>query len=156
MHGRSYDPSVPGSAEKVDAYQGNMSTALEHKDEIMSHAQDYIAEQKQAGNTKVTEEQAIAHVVANEEDYDMSYGFDRSYSTDIAGTLTASDKVQLSQPAPEASTRNERSRSITGNSGVNQNLGREKQSHDKPRPSVIGSAKGGYDTARSIFGRKKK
>ena len=93
---------------------------------------------------------------ANEEDYDMSYGFDRSYSTDIAGTLTASDKVQSSQPASDASTRNERSRSITGNSSVNQNLGREKQSHDKPRPSVIGSAKGGYDAARSIFGKKKK
>ena len=157
MHGRSYDPSVPGSAERVDAYQGNMSTALEHKDEIMSHAQDYMAEQKQVGNKKITEEQAIAHVVANEDDYDMSYGFDRSYSTDIAETLIASDKVEASAPAPDTSQqRSERSRSITGNSGVNQSLGREKQSHDKPRPSVIGSAKGEYDAARSIFGRKKK
>ena len=48
-HGRKYDPSVPSSIEKVDAYQGNMSAALEHKDEIVSHAQEYIKEQKQAG-----------------------------------------------------------------------------------------------------------
>ena len=87
----------------------------------------------------------------------MSYGFDRSYSTDIAETLIASDKVEASAPAPDTSQqRSERNRSITGNSSVNQNLGREKQSHDKPRPSVIGSAKGGYDAARSIFGKKKK
>ena len=157
MHGRSYDPSAPGTAERVDAYQGNMSTALEHKDEIMSHAQDYMADQKKSGNNKITEEQAVAHVVANEEDYDMSYGFDRSYSTDIAETLIASDEVETSAPASDTSQqRTERSRSITGNSSINQNLGREKQSHNTPRPSVIGSAKGGYDAARSIFGKKKK
>ena len=141
MHGRSYDPSAPGTVERVDAYQGNMSTVLEHKDEIMSHAQDYIADQKKSGNNKITEEQAIAHLVANEEDYDMSYGFDTSYSTDIAETLIASDKVETSAPAPDTSQqRSERSRSITGNSSVNQNLGREKQSHDKPRPYPLNSS----------------
>ena len=61
-----------------------MSTALAHKDEIMSHAQDYMEEQKQAGHKNVSMEQAVAHVVANEDDYDMSYGFDRQYSSDIA------------------------------------------------------------------------
>ena len=41
-HGRKYDPSVPSSIEKVDAYQGNMSAALEHKDEIVN--EDIVAD----------------------------------------------------------------------------------------------------------------
>jgi len=74
--------------------------------------------------------------------------------------MTVGDKVRLTATISPADTDDMRLTwewsDDTGNSGVNQSLGREKQSHDKPRPSVIGSAKGGYDAARSIFGKKKK
>ena len=130
-----------------------MSTALAHKDEIMSHAQDYMNEQKQAGHKNVSMEQAVAHVVANEEDYDMSYGFDRQYSSDIADTLVAADAMQAS---PDVSDDRSSSRkNIRGNSSLNESLSREKQSHDRPRFSPIQSAKRGFDAGRNL-GRKKK
>ncbi len=154
-HGRN-----PYSAKNVDVYQGNMSAALEHKEEIMSAAQDYIDEQKQTGNNKITEEQAIAHVVSNEADYDMSYGFDKNYSADIAETIIASKDYHPQSDAVQGSSqtveqRSERSRSITGNSSLNQSLGREKQRHDRPKSSVIEAAKHGYSVGRNL-GRKNK
>ena len=148
-HGRTYDPAVPSSIEKIDLYQGNMSAALEHKKEIISHAQEYIKEQKQAGKDNISEEQAVAHVIANEDDYDMSYGFDSRYAVDIAEMIAASNKHEKSKNGSEQ--REERSRNINGNSSLNQNLGDEKQSHNKPRQSMIGAAKQGYE-----FGRRKK
>ena len=154
-HGRTYDPSA-GGAEKIDAYQGNMSTALAHKDEIMSHAQDYMNEQKQAGHKNVSMEQAVAHVVANEDDYDMSYGFDRQYSSDIADTLVAADAMQAKQSGITVSDDRSSSRkNIRGNSSLNESLSREKQSHDRPRFSPIQSAKRGFNAGRNL-GRKKK
>lgn len=154
-HGRTYDPAA-GSAEKIDAYQGNMSTALAHKDEIMSHAQDYMDEQKQAGHKNVSMEQAVAHVVANEEDYDMSYGFDRQYSSDIADTLVAADSMQPKKSSvTDSDERSSSRRNIRGNSSLNESLSREKQCHNKPRFSPIQSAKRGFDAGRNL-GRNKK
>ena len=154
-HGRTYDPAA-GSAEKIDAYQGNMSTALAHKDEIMSHAQDYMDEQKQAGHKNVSMEQAVAHVVANEEDYDMSYGFDRQYSSDIADTLVAADSMQPKKSSvTDSDERSSSRRNIRGNLSLNESLSREKQSHDRPRFSPIQSAKRGFNAGRNL-GKKKK
>ena len=155
-HGRNYDPKDKTSAQSIDIYQGNMSTALAHKDEIMSHAQDYMDEQKQAGHKNVSMEQAVAHVVANEKDYDMSYGFDKSYSTDIADTLVAADAMQEKPSSDNVSAdRSSNRRNIRGNSSLNENLSREKQSHDRPRFSPIQSAKRGFNAGRNL-GRKKK
>ena len=154
-HRRTYDPAA-GSAEKIDAYQGNMSTALAHKDEIMSHAQDYMDEQKQAGHKNVSMEQAVAHVVANEEDYDMSYGFDRQYSSDIADTLVAADSMQPKKSSvTDSDERSSSRRNIRGNSSLNESLSREKQSHDRPRFSPIQSAKRGFNAGRNLGKRKK-
>ena len=155
-HGRNYDPKDKTSAQSIDIYQGNMSTALAHKDEIMAHAQDYMDEQKQAGHKNVSMEQAVAHVVANEKDYDMSYGFDISYSTDIADTLVAADAMQEKPSSDNVSAdRSLNRRNIRGNSSLNENLSREKQSHDRPRFSPIQSAKRGFNAGRNL-GRKKK
>ena len=153
-HGRTYDPFVSASAESIDFYQGNMSAALAHKDEIVEHAQDYLEEQKQAGNKSMTMEQAVSHVVMNEQDYDMSYGFEQSYADDIAETLIASDIIQ-SKPSSDASRQSHRSKIIAGNSSVNEKLGREKQSHNRPGFSLIESAKRGYNSGKNL-GRKKK
>ena len=153
-HGRTYDPSVSASAESIDFYQGNMSAALAHKDEIMSHAQNYLEEQKQAGNKSITMEQAVSHVVMNEQDYTMSYGFEQSYADDIAETLIASDIIQ-SKPSSDASRQSHRSKIIAGNSSVNEKLGREKQNHNRPEFSLIESAKRGYNSGQNL-GRKKK
>ena len=119
----------------------------------MSHAQDYIDEQKQAGHKNVSMEQAVAHVVANEDDYDMSYGFDRQYSSDIADTLVAADAIQASHDVSD--DRSSSRKNIRGNSSLNESLSREKQSHDRPRFSPIQSAKRGFDAGRNL-GRKKK
>ena len=133
-----------------------MSTALAHKDEIMSHAQDYMDEQKQAGHKNVSMEQAVAHVVANEKDYDMSYGFDKSYSTDIADTLVAADAMQEKPSSDNVSAdRSSNRRNIRGNLSLNESLSREKQSHDRPRFSPIQSAKRGLNAGRNLGKRKK-
>ena len=87
--------------------------------------------------------------MANESDYDMAYGFDNQYATDIAETITASNKHEKSKSGSEQ--REERSRNINGNADLNKNLGNEKQNHNKPKQSIINAARQGYE-----FGRRKK
>ena len=101
-------------------------------------------------------EQAVAHVVANEEDYDMSYGFDRQYSSDIADTLVAADSMQPKKSSvTDSDERSSSRRNIRGNLSLNESLSREKQSHDRPRFSPIQSAKRGFNAGRNL-GKKKK
>lgn len=159
VHGRTYHPDgVNGASatpQAVDAYQGNMSAALAHKDEIMARAEDYMDVQKAAGH-KINMKNAVAEVVRNESEHDMSYGFDEQYADNIAETLmtanTMETPVQSQTTAREANTDR---RNLTGSNSVNQNLGRERQRHDNPKTSTVDSARRGFNAGRSLFGRKK-
>ena len=75
---------------------------------------------------------------------------------DIADTLVAADAMQEKPSSDNVSAdRSSNRRNIRGNSSLNENLSREKQSHDRPRFSPIQSAKRGFNAGRNL-GRKKK
>ena len=144
-HGYSYNPDID-TPNNLDLYQGNMSMAVAHKDEIKVNAKRYMAEQKENGKS-VTQVQAIAHILQNESDYDMSYGFTRQYSADAAEAIIASDEQgnRAMRSSPSVREMNERNRSINGTSDLNNSLGNERQNRNKPRASYSHS-----------YGKKKK
>lgn len=163
-NGRNYKPG--DNENQLDTYQANMSMGIANKNEIKGYAQEYIAEQKELytstggkeGSNTITENQAIAHVIANENDYGMAYGFTQSSAADVSEAILESDIYEKQQPDSTqqmhdiSEQRYGRNRSINGNYGLNQNLGYERQSHNKP--SIINSAKAGFEFGKN--GRKKK
>ena len=84
-------------------------------------------------------------------------GMNDAQLIDMTNTLISADSMPTKKSSiTNSDERSSSRRNIRGNSSLNENLSREKQSHDRPRSSVIGSAKSGYNAARSIFGKKKK
>ena len=153
-HGRTYDPSSGIKPEKIDAYQGNMSAALAHKDEIMTNAKEFMEFQKSHGQ-KVTMEEAVADVIRNEDQYDMSYGFDETYAKDIANTLMAADVMEKTPKAKQETTANEPApspnrRNLTGTNSVNESLRSERQRHEKPQSTTFSSARKGFEAGRNL------
>ena len=174
MSGKSLASVSDDEKKGFYEYQGNMSTAYAHRDEIRDHAKDYIKQRKEEGDESVTMDQAVNHVITNEQTYGMSYGFNKDYAEEMTAVVNEPQKrpdndrsvnsrnrrqddrvserekpdTNRQSSDRQSSDRNSKSRKINDNTSLNRSLGREKDKHNSP--STRQSAIGGYQKGRQF------
>ena len=83
-------------------------------------------------------------------------GMNDAQLIDMTDTLISADSMPTKKSSiTNSDERSSSRRNIRGNSSLNENLSREKQSHDRPRFSPIQSAKRGFNAGRNLGKRKK-
>ena len=124
------------------------------------HIKGQAAEYQNSSSRRISMEEAVSHVVANENDYQMSYGFDSQYADDVAAMLTAQQAEPRQRTSDSPSTKPSETSSstlpksnINNNATVNRLLAEERRAGNKPKRSAVQSAKAGFSFGR---GKKKK